>query len=393
MTKLRLKSREAIIPKFQEWVASINRQGFLRRCYTQNFDGIQLQTDGALSGKVYELHGSNQRLRCHTCSQISLRPIEDFDHMLGELGLVQCDHCKEIAKAALALNKRARPIGYLVPDIIFNQQVQDISWENKGWDLKFDTEVDLFIIAGTTLKTDGTYKLVKKMAQNTQRYGGIVVYLDQGIPCKKISSLIDVHFCLEADLFPCCFNENKTKDLFLKISPSLRTTEDYKFMRFFDTITTITPFDHNRHLSTGSSSKNHLAKPTLKPYNNHKILIFHTPQNVKVLNEYRQALVEILNRRGHRVELISILIGSFDNIPCMDTGGFHILCVLLTSSVVITNAVPAGQDMEVAEMIHFMRRIIPAGSDVLSLEAVVFGCYDAFSHLALAQRLEMELQR
>ncbi|GAB1528114.1 hypothetical protein RhiTH_011305 [Rhizoctonia solani] len=365
MTKIRLKSRKAIIPKFQQWVASLNRQGLLRRCYTQNFDGLQLRDDCGMAGKVYEIHGSNQRLRCPTCSQACTRPIQDLDHELAASGLVKCSNCIEIgksrihervlvsnltelsAKNAAALNKRPRPVGYLVPDVLFNQQMEDISWENKGWDLGFDTEVDLFIIAGTALKTPGTFKLVKAMAQNTQKYGGIVVYLNRAKPSKSLSSFIDVHFQIEADLFPDFFNKINREEF----TPGTESIRE-QAIKAFDQISRLTP---QQLLPIAELSSNHeydvetQTQKRIPFFTKIKLIIFYTPQHGMEVDKYGQQLMQRLHEQEYQVELSQIRIGSFNNIPVVESRGFHVLYVFLTSSGVDRHAAPASQDMEVAE--------------------------------------------
>ncbi|GAB1523769.1 hypothetical protein RhiTH_006919, partial [Rhizoctonia solani] len=298
-------------------------------------------------------------------------------------------HRELSAKNAAALNKRPRPVGYLVPDVLFNQQMEDISWENKGWDLGFDTKVDLFIIAGTALKTPGTFKLVKAMAQNTQKYGGIVVYLNRAKPSKSLSSFIDVHFQIEADLFPDFFNKINREEF----TPGTESIRE-QAIKAFDQISRLTP---QQLLPIAELSSNHeydvetQTQKRIPFFTKIKLIIFYTPQHGMEVDKYGQQLMQRLHEQEYQVELSQIRIGSFNNIPVVESQGFHVLYVFLTSSGVDRHAAPASQDMEVAEMLYLTRYITPPSSGVLSTKAVIIGYYNSFFHLTLAQRLDREV--
>ncbi|KAG8762684.1 hypothetical protein FRC11_008067 [Ceratobasidium sp. 423] len=406
MAKIRLKSREASIPKFQAWVALLNKQGRLRRCYTQNFDGLQLRAERAMATKVYEVHGSNQRLRCHTCSYLCARPIEDFDHILSTQGLAQCTNCQAIAEKASASNKRPRPIGYLVPDVLFNQQTHDISLENKGWDLQLDTEVDLFIIAGTTLKTEGTLKLVKAMAQNVHHHGGVVIYVDRGGLSKRLSTFVDVHFRMDVDIFSEYFDKYSAKGTIgdrasfreqvtivsqVSVDPS-KEPNILQMITLAERLSAVTPPRLALPLTieshgNASSDRRELGSPTTI-----KFILLHTARNEMEADAYGQIVMNGLYRKGYQAELLQQCIGSFGHIPVINPQGSHVLVAFLTSSIVLNNALPAGQDMEVTEMLYFTRRMIQPQGGELSVKIVAFGHYDAFKHLTLAQRLEHEVR-
>ncbi|KDN47376.1 hypothetical protein RSAG8_03516, partial [Rhizoctonia solani AG-8 WAC10335] len=128
-------------------------------------------------------------------------PIQDFDNVLSSTGLAECPNCLEIDKKARKAKKRSRPIGYLVPAILFNQQPTNLGMGGRDWDISVDTRVDLLFIVGTTLSTKGTFELARNMAQVVQSNGGAVVYLDRALPNKKLLNLVDVHLRMDIEMF------------------------------------------------------------------------------------------------------------------------------------------------------------------------------------------------
>lgn len=70
--------------------------------------------------------------------------------------------------------------------------------------LAADTKVDLLLVVGTSLKTEGTYKLVKKMVQDVHRYGGASIYVDRSKMEKKLASLFDVQLKIDIENWAQC---------------------------------------------------------------------------------------------------------------------------------------------------------------------------------------------
>lgn len=94
MADMRIKARNASITTFHKLVATLHEGGHLQRCYTQNFDGLQTRESPELDPYIYEMHGTNTQLFCHTCGQQPEPPVDSFDMELLESGLVQCPHCR-----------------------------------------------------------------------------------------------------------------------------------------------------------------------------------------------------------------------------------------------------------------------------------------------------------
>ncbi|EUC54297.1 hypothetical protein RSOL_036600, partial [Rhizoctonia solani AG-3 Rhs1AP] len=263
--------------------------------------------------------------------------------------------------------------------------MQDISLENKGWDLDLDTEVDLFIIAGTTLKTQGTLKLVKAMAQNVHQHGGAVIYVDLGEPSKKILAFVDVHFRMDVNVF-CEYVGEYTPEGLLDSSANfyeqiIRMAED---LPAINTTVSLSPPLSLSDIADERREGN--------PLGTIKFILLHTSRNGMEADAYGQAVMYGIHRKGYKAELIQQRIGSFNHIPVVQTQGCHTLVAFLTSSMIHESSRPASQDVEVAEMLYFIRRMIPPQTGMLSANMVLFGHYEAFNYLMLAQRLQHEIR-
>lgn len=103
MTQLRIQARTASPTLFHQLVASFHETDRLKRCYTQNFDGLQTRDNPEMVDKVVELHGSNEQLFCYACSRQPSLPVIDFDLELLKTGLVRCPSCQEIGKCCFLI--------------------------------------------------------------------------------------------------------------------------------------------------------------------------------------------------------------------------------------------------------------------------------------------------
>ncbi|KAG8793785.1 hypothetical protein FRC12_001639 [Ceratobasidium sp. 428] len=200
---IRMFCRRATSTIFHQTVAALNSHGQLQQCYTQNIDGMQTRDFPELVELVHELHGSNQRLRCNLCGTLCMLPVDSLDEQLKKTGLVPCPNCKSVDEEAQARKKRSRPIGHLIPDLLYNNQQLDMSQGGTGLaaQLESDSSVDLLIIVGTSLKTSGAFYLVKRMAQATHEIGGAVVYVDRANASQRLASFVDIHLCVDIEVW------------------------------------------------------------------------------------------------------------------------------------------------------------------------------------------------
>jgi NAD-dependent SIR2 family protein deacetylase len=65
--------------------------------------------------------------------------------------------------------------------------------------LQADTQVDLFMVVGTSLKTPGMYKVVRDMVKAVRSRGGITVYLDHSSLGKRLGHLFDLHLQIDIE--------------------------------------------------------------------------------------------------------------------------------------------------------------------------------------------------
>jgi hypothetical protein len=102
--------------------------------------------------------------------------------------------------AAKALNKRTRRSGFLVPDLLYNSDLVDLTADGTGLAarLECDSAHEALVIVGSSLKTEGPLKLVRSMAQKTRMAGGVVFYIDREPARKKLTEFVDVH--IQADI-------------------------------------------------------------------------------------------------------------------------------------------------------------------------------------------------
>ncbi|KAG8713536.1 hypothetical protein FRC09_018610 [Ceratobasidium sp. 395] len=102
--------------------------------------------------------------------------------------------------------KRRRPVGHLIPDVLFNHEEIDFSQEGTGLAVMLDNDsrVDLLLVVGTSLRTDGLFKIVKLMAQSVHAVGGAVVYVDRCAAGSRLSGFMDMHFQMDIDAWSSC---------------------------------------------------------------------------------------------------------------------------------------------------------------------------------------------
>lgn len=127
--------------------------------------------------------------------------------------------------------KRSRRVGYLVPNILLNQQPVEISHD--GMDLQemlaADSTADLLLVVGTSLKTDGTYKLVKAMSQAIRSCGGAAVYVDKSKADRRLGSLIDMQIQVDIENWADCIRATSKEARVHSTSSDVPVTELFKF--------------------------------------------------------------------------------------------------------------------------------------------------------------------
>ncbi|KAG8719326.1 hypothetical protein FRC08_003105 [Ceratobasidium sp. 394] len=194
LTEMRIQARTTPITAFHELVLQLGNSGILQRCYSQNFDGIQTRDSPNLVDKIVELHGSNNVLTCRVCMKEAPEPAMMFDREMQRTGLVKCPQCVATATQAMQLGKRSRPVGYLTPKILLNEE--PVTFYHNGVDLnklkEIDSQVNLLLVVATSLHSNGLRRLLKEMILTVRQHHGVIVYIDHTPASKALAGLFDI---------------------------------------------------------------------------------------------------------------------------------------------------------------------------------------------------------
>jgi len=142
-----------------------HKKGLLRRLYTQNIDGLDFQTTMP-TDKIVPVHGSMGVVFCENCQKTC--PVEEFNLKVRknikdiykidptapeESTPIPCEHCgKNSVKPGTVL------YGSRLPDRFFKTLTED-----------FPNDVDLLIVAGTSLTVSPANTLPTVVHKNTPR--------------------------------------------------------------------------------------------------------------------------------------------------------------------------------------------------------------------------------
>lgn len=143
--------------KFIKWV---DDKGYLRRCYTQNIDTLERRA-GVSPDKIIEAHGSFHGNHCIEC-------LEEFD---------QAKMDKVLSSDTLEIPKCESCDGIVKPDIVFFGESLPSQFFQAMED-DFDEDVDLVIVAGTSLQVqpfaqlpDMVHKRCPRVLFNMEKVG------------------------------------------------------------------------------------------------------------------------------------------------------------------------------------------------------------------------------
>ncbi|KAG8721240.1 hypothetical protein FRC08_014792 [Ceratobasidium sp. 394] len=210
LTEMRIQARNSPITSFHRLVLHLSNTGSLKRCYTQNFDGVQPCNSPELADKILELHGSNNILTCRVCMKQAPGPAAGFDEEMQKTGLVKCPHCVTAASEATHLGKRPRPVGYLTPKILLNEE--PLTFYHNGLDLEelkeIDSQVDLLLVVATSLHSNGLRVLLKDMSASVRQHHGAVVYIDLTPAPKNLAALFDIQLQVDVQDWAECMMSN-----------------------------------------------------------------------------------------------------------------------------------------------------------------------------------------
>ncbi|KAB5587811.1 hypothetical protein CTheo_8746 [Ceratobasidium theobromae] len=203
----RTKIRAAQPTHCHRYITKLHETGRLLRCYTQNIDGLQTRGRSDMWKVVLELHGNIEQLSCNRCGQVSEDNPQDLDQRLIEDGFVQCRKCDKRGETKgpnCKWDLRRLPPGLLLPQILHNEASWELECDGKDIDQleQVDGDADVFLVIGTSIKTDGAAKLVRSLAKKVHSSGGVVVYVNRDkLSDGKWAEYFDLQLQTEIDVW------------------------------------------------------------------------------------------------------------------------------------------------------------------------------------------------
>ena len=189
------------------FLQALKRSGKLRRCYTQNFDGLEaragLNADMESEDcEVVQLHGNLDTLRCSSCGHSEAW--DDVDEAALSSGkIVHCPKCTSRVEERRQQKRRTNiHVGHLRPNIVLFNDLDPLD-ELKASIIDDDTasRPDLLLIMGTSLAVYGPRRELKdRLIPATRRNGGRVIYVNsQPPPTAFRKPVVDHSFVMDCD--------------------------------------------------------------------------------------------------------------------------------------------------------------------------------------------------
>ncbi|KAF8593792.1 DHS-like NAD/FAD-binding domain-containing protein, partial [Ceratobasidium sp. AG-I] len=383
LTKIRIKCRDAAPTAFHNLVHELHRQGRLQRCYTQNFDGLQTRDYPALTSMVHELHGSNQRVRCLICRAVCNLPLDCLDQEFLNTGLVHCLVCQANVLAAESQKKRGRPVGYLVPDLLYNDEELDVGEEGTGLgrQLVLDSSSELLIIAGTSLKTPGAFALAKYMAKRTRHEKGAVLYVDMSQASAKVAEFVDIQLKLDIEAWSTGMLEILSHCSFLKAGQIQERLE--RLDQHITQPVGVVPTDFTvlgPHTDT-------TTEPLL-------VLLLYKPGLFDDAKSFKELLEICMIEAKVSCNVMMQHTGHFDGLPRLDNNRpFHFVALYIASRCSVGFPVEADYDYQVCQMLSVTRKILRSSQTLmLSHNVLILGGHQPMRFPILRPRLVHEVK-
>ncbi|KAI9201957.1 DHS-like NAD/FAD-binding domain-containing protein [Polychytrium aggregatum] len=211
---------KASVTPTHQFLKSLDSQGKLLRCYTQNIDCLEnrlnMTTDIDLEPKdlglpkakpdkgqpkVIQLHGDLDRVVCTVCGHTS-KFTDEVQTIFKSGASMPCDQCVEQESIRMALGKRSAAVGMLRPNIVlYNEHHRngDMIADFATYDLK--RKPDLLIVMGTSLKVHGIKRLVKDIAKTVHELKqGKVIFINRTEVSGEWNGVFDYHLLDDTDI-------------------------------------------------------------------------------------------------------------------------------------------------------------------------------------------------
>ncbi|KAG9128200.1 hypothetical protein FRC07_003131 [Ceratobasidium sp. 392] len=319
------------------------------------------------------------------------------------------DHIAEISPEQQNLkaqkrNSRRRPVGYLIPDVLFNHESVDTTEEGTGLgaQLERDSAVDLLCVVGTSLKTEGAFNLVRHMSRCVRANGGAVLYVDKRVAPKKLATLMDMHFQMNIDVWSSLMLNASTEQITQSVGKALDWVASLERLTILGTLDLqthplTTPASKSLEMSRSSQSSN-LPALTTEAVDNDKdniwvILLLCTAAGFTLAGQLDSLIRAEAQRLGIKCTVMIQQIGSFDNLPSIEEEGpFHFAAIcVLSSTVDLSYGREADHVAEITEMLSISRKVFRSSvSLAFSANVLIFSQQQAMASNTLWARLEHE---
>lgn len=185
---------------FHRLLKALLSGGILGRVYTQNVDDLELKAGLTVVGEepnCIQLHGSVMKVQCTQCSFTEHMHHHFSTLRLGELPA--CPECKCWIERRESEGKRiASKGGLLRPAIVLYGESHPAADKIAAAQSLDTSRVDNLLVVGTSLKTFGSFHLIKEMSAELRKRGcGKVYYMDLEEPPTSQSKAFD--HVLQAD--------------------------------------------------------------------------------------------------------------------------------------------------------------------------------------------------
>ncbi|TBU01935.1 Sir2-like telomeric silencing protein [Hamiltosporidium tvaerminnensis] len=172
--------------------------------YTQNIDGLE-EKAGLIFSKesknteIIYLHGNMKFLKCSYCGyQIPFTKTENLKFKISEE--IECINCLEREKKRKENHQRSTPIGVMNTTIIhYYQSHPESSFISEM--VSKDTDLNLFIVMGTSLQIYGIKKIVKYFGFSNRNNKGVSIYVNKEEPRSEFKDVFDFQWKGDCDEF------------------------------------------------------------------------------------------------------------------------------------------------------------------------------------------------
>ncbi|KAL1915698.1 uncharacterized protein VTP21DRAFT_6457 [Calcarisporiella thermophila] len=190
------------------FLKSLDAQGKLLRCYSQNIDSLEkrvgletrIDPSNKAATRAVLLHGDLDHVVCTVCHNRYIFD-EEVRRAFRAGDPPDCPSCMEQQQVRDIMGMRSRPSGFLRPDIVlYNEQHPHGSLIGELSEFDLRKNPDLLIIMGTSLKVPGIKRLVKEMAKCVHARGGTVIFVNRvALARSEWDGVFDYHFIGDAD--------------------------------------------------------------------------------------------------------------------------------------------------------------------------------------------------